>query len=228
MIEQHSNSILHNTAVLFDLDGTIIEPQEGIINSILYALQKMGIEEPHKEELRDFIGPPLIDSFALRYHLPREKANEAVQWYREYFSAQGLYQATLYDGMESLLSLLHTQGKRLFVATSKPTVFAEQILHNFRLHSLFEAVIGSNLDNTRKDKNEIIAFVLNEFCVERSTAVMVGDRKYDILGAKDNAIQSIGVAYGHGSVAELQHAHADHIVHTCQELQSLLVPQPLM
>ena len=149
--------------ILFDLDGTIIEPEEGIINSILYALDKLKIEESDKDDLKSFIGPPLIDSFTNRYRLNNTEATEAVRFYREYFSKKGIYQNTLYENIIHLLIELNNDGFRLFLATSKPTIYAEKILTNFKIRSYFKGVVGSNLDNTRRDKTEIIKFVLTEF-----------------------------------------------------------------
>lgn len=209
--------------ILFDLDGTIIEPQEGIINSILYSLHAMGIEEPNEEELKSFIGPPLIDSFVTRYSLTIEEASKAVDLYRVYFSFEGLYQSTLYTGIVELLTTLYQKGFKLFIATSKPTVFAHRILLHFNISDLFEGIIGSNLDNTRKDKSDVIAFAIEQFHLNRDETIMVGDRIYDIIGARNNSLVSIGVTYGHGGIKELQDAGANHIVETVRTLSSLLL-----
>ncbi len=209
--------------ILFDLDGTIIEPQEGIINSVLYALNKLGIEEKSTAKLKGFIGPPLIDSFTDRYSLTETEANEAVNHYREFFSKKGIYQNTLYNGIIDLIQELSNKGFRLFVATSKPTVFAKRIIAHFQLGHFFEDIVGSNLDNTRKDKTEIIQYLIQSFNLTSSETIMVGDRKFDIIGAKNNSVLSIGVTYGHGSNKELQDSNADLIACSCLELQTLIL-----
>lgn len=209
--------------ILFDLDGTIIEPQEGIINSVLFALKKMGINEKNQEALKSFIGPPLIDSFANRYNLNSEEAEQAVTHYREYFSKTGIYESSLYDNVSTLLVELKNEGFRLFLATSKPTFYAEQILLNYELRSFFDGVVGSNMDNTRKDKTEIIEFVITEFGLERAETLMIGDTKFDIIGANNNSIKSIGVTYGHGSIKELREAHVHFIANSCMELLNIVI-----
>ncbi len=208
--------------LLFDLDGTIIEPEEGIINSILFALNEMGIEEPNKDKLKAFIGPPLIDSFLTYYDLNLDQANLAVEHYRLFFSKQGIHQNNLYDGIEDSLQYFKKQNYRLFIATSKPTIFAEKILANYQLTGYFDGVIGSNLDNTRKDKAEIIQFVLSKFGLRPNESLMIGDRKYDIEGAKKNHLESVGVTYGHGSIEELKAAGTNYLVANPLALKSLI------
>lgn len=221
--EDYKTSMHSISNVLFDLDGTIIEPEEGIVNSVVYALKKLGIEETNRDELKSFIGPPLIDSFKYRYGLSDSQATEAVNYYREFFAEKGIYQNTLYDGIEDLLEYLTKNDFRLFIATSKPTVFAEKILKNFNLDKFFEGIVGSNLDNTRKDKAEVIQYLLNEFDLEKEATIMIGDRKFDTIGAKENSLKSIGVTYGHGSPEELQEVETDYLVDNCKELQSLFM-----
>lgn len=204
--------------IVFDLDGTVIESEEGIVNSVLYALSKLGIKEDNHESLKQFIGPPLIDSFIEKYKLTQGEAIEAVNYYREFFSEKGIHQNYVYDNFTSLLEELKVEKFRLFIATSKPTVFAKKIISHLELDDYFEGIIGSNLDNTRKDKTEIIAFVLQEFCLKRNETLMIGDRKFDIIGAKNNKVHSMGVSYGHGSISELQEAKADFVASNCLEI----------
>ena len=208
--------------ILFDLDGTIIEPQEGIINSVSFALNKMGIQEKDVDLLKKFIGPPLIDSFKRYYNLDNPKANEAIKYYREYFLLKGINENSLYVNIDTLLNSLYLKNKNLFIATSKPTVFAKQIIKNYKLDNLFQQIIGSNLDNTRKNKDEIINFVLSKNQLSKSESIMIGDRSYDIIGANKNGIKSIGVTYGHGNEKELKDARANYIVNTVEELNKLL------
>ncbi len=208
--------------ILFDLDGTIIEPQEGIINSILFALNKMDIREENHQELKSFIGPPLIDSFATRYHLNKGKAEKAVNYYRQYFSKKGMYQTTLYPDITKVLGRLKDENYNLFIATSKPTIYAKKILINFKIFNLFKEVTGSNLDNTRRDKTEIIGFILKTYGLDPNGTLMIGDRKFDIIGAKNNALMSIGAVYGHGSLEELQAEKVDFIANNCEELYTII------
>ncbi len=209
--------------ILFDLDGTIIEPEEGIVNSVVFALNKLGIDESDKKKLTKFIGPPLIKSFANFYELSDKDANKAVQYYREFFGEKGLYQNFLYDDIKELLEHLQDRGFKLFVATSKPTIYAKKIIKNFNLDKKFEGIIGSNLDNSRTDKTEVIQYVLNSFDLNPQETIMIGDRKFDMIGAKNNNLISIGVTYGHGNIEELKKAKADFIVNSCQELQSIFI-----
>ena len=208
--------------ILFDLDGTIIEPEEGIVNSVSYALNKIGIKENTIGTLKKFIGPPLIDSFQAYYNLDIQKANKAVNYYREYFSKKGIKENSLYEGIDILLKELHLKKIKLFIATSKPTIFAKRILKDYKIDNLFQQIVGSNLDNTRKDKSEIINYVINENQLSINETVMIGDRCFDIIGANKNGIKSVGVTYGHGNEKELKDAKADYIVNTIKELNQIL------
>lgn len=205
--------------VLFDLDGTLTDPQKGIINSILFALDQLMIVENNVQELDAFIGPPLRDSFAGRYNLSHERADLAVQYYREYYAERGIFENNIYDGVHELLEYLTGNNFRLFVATSKPTVFAQKVLEHFELTNYFSGIAGSNLDNTRSDKTEIIAHVLSEYKLEVSNSVMIGDRKFDIIGAQNNSMQSIAVTYGYGTIEEINNSRPDFIVNDCNELK---------
>lgn len=199
--------------ILFDLDGTLTDPAEGITNSVKYALQKFGIEVGDKSELNKFIGPPLWDSFEEYYGFTREQANQAVEYYREHFRDKGIFENKVYPGVEGLLETLNAEGKKLVLATSKPRVFAERILEHFGLKKFFSFIAGSELDGTRVDKGEVIQFALAGIGVEKlSQAVMVGDRRHDILGAHKAGIKAIGVLAGYGGGEELLDAGADYIV----------------
>jgi phosphoglycolate phosphatase len=157
-------------SVLFDLDGTLTDPKVGIVNSILFALDQLMIVENNVQELDAFIGPPLRDSFAGRYNLSHERADLAVQYYREYYAERGIFENNIYDGVHELLEYLTGNNFRLFVATSKPTVFAQKVLEHFELTNYFSGIAGSNLDNTRSDKTEIIAHVLTKYKLEVSNS----------------------------------------------------------
>ncbi|MEC5236937.1 HAD family hydrolase [Bacillus mycoides] len=212
------------TTFLFDLDGTLTDPKEGIINAVLYVLEKMGIEEVNISELDSFIGPPIQQSFADRYNMNEIEVERAVFYFREYLKQSGLLENKVYDGITALLQELKDAGNRLFVATSKPTVFAKQVIEHFQLTSFFEEIVGSNLDGTRIKKEEIIAHILqtNEE-LKKEEMVMIGDRKHDVIGANSNGISSIGVLYGYGSEIELSDAGAIHIVKDVEELQSFCI-----
>jgi phosphoglycolate phosphatase len=210
--------------VLFDLDGTLTDPKPGITRSVAYALERMGIEVDDPDTLTPFIGPPLHQSFARYYGFDEAQARMAVALYREYFAETGLYENAVYPGIADLLERLHSRDRRLFVATSKPTIYARRILEHFELHGYFEQIVGSDLDLTRADKEQIIAEILaTHEEAAREMAVMVGDREHDIIGARANQIDSIGVTYGYGSLAELRDAGATAIAASVDELAALLV-----
>jgi phosphoglycolate phosphatase len=209
--------------ILFDLDGTLTDPKVGITSSVQYALQKMGIVADDIEKLTPFIGPPLLNSFKEFYQMSDEEAKQAIVYYRERFAVKGLYENQVYLGINELLNNLHKQGKILIVATSKPTEFSVKILEHFNLFQYFTAIIGSNLDGTRTDKGDVIEYALtNKDLAERSKIVMVGDRKYDVIGAKRNGIDAIAVTYGYGSYDELVAAEPNYIVSSVKELSILL------
>lgn len=217
------------TTFLFDLDGTLTNPKEGIINSVLYALKKVGIEELHVSELDSFIGPPIQQSFIERYNMSEGEVERAVFYFREYLKQRGLFENNVYEGIPDLLQQLKSSANRLFVATSKPTVFAKQVLEHFRLTDYFEDIVGSNLDGTRIKKEEIIAHILqtNEE-LNKEEVVMIGDRKHDIIGANRNEIASIGVLYGYGSETELTEVGATHIANDVKELHHFCIENSLI
>ncbi|MEN1935919.1 HAD family hydrolase [Paenibacillus sp. 102] len=208
------------TTFLFDLDGTLTDPKEGIVNSVSYALRKMGIDEPNQKELESFIGPPIQHSFADRYGMNEKQVKEAVTYFREYLKRSGLLENKVYEMIPCILQELKDEEKRLFVATSKPTVFAKQVLEHFNLSHFFEEIVGSNLDGTRIKKDEIIEYILHTNPeLQREEVVMVGDRKHDMIGANCNRIDSIGVLYGYGSEEELKEARATYVVKHVEEFR---------
>lgn len=209
--------------ILFDLDGTLTDPKVGIVNSILYALEKLKINEANIDELKTFIGPPLRESFLNRYNLSESSVDLAMNYYREYFSVKGLYENEVYPDIPALLEFLFANKYKLFVATSKPTLYAEKIVEHFNLNKYIVKTVGSNLDNTRTDKSEVISHVLSTFGLQTGNSVMIGDRKFDIIGAKNNSIRSIGVTYGYGSLEELELHQPDYIVNSCSEIKSIIL-----
>ena len=209
------------THILFDLDGTLTDPKEGIINSIQYALKRMDVKMEY-HELLHFIGPPLHKSFQTIFET-EEKAFEAVAIYREYFSKKGIFENFVYNGIPELLQSLNDKNKIVILATSKPTVYAKQILHHFNLAHYFKEIIGSNLDGTQTEKKDVITEVLNHIAdVDVKKIVMIGDRKHDIIGAKHHHIDSIAVSYGYGKLEELKKEEPTTIVNSVEELRLLL------
>ena len=201
-------------AIYFDLDGTLTDPKPGITRSIQYALQKLDHPTmPTEDELTWCIGPPLRASF-VRLLGAETSADLAVSYYRERFSDIGLYENGVYDGIGDVLTQLCTSGHRLFVATSKPHVFAERIIDHFGLRDHFERVFGSELDGTRVDKSHLLEYALKQASVDPARTLMIGDRSHDMVGAKNNGMKGIGVLYGYGTRDELLDAGAHHVCAT--------------
>ncbi|MDD6214392.1 MAG: HAD-IA family hydrolase [Firmicutes bacterium] len=208
--------------IMFDLDGTLTDPKEGITNCVKYALESFGIHENDERVLMKFIGPPLVDSFEELYGFSPEDANRAVEKYRERFSSIGIFENAVFDGVPEMLTKLKIKGKKIALATSKPHIFAERILEKFKLLKYFDYTVGSELDGTRNYKDEVINEVLGLASTDKSNAVMVGDRKHDILGAKKCGVTSIGVRVGYAEPGELEAAGADYIFDTIAELSDFL------
>ncbi len=204
---------------LFDLDGTITDSAPGITNSVVYALKKYGVEEKDYDKLCKFIGPPLVDSFQEYYGFSREKALEAVEYYREYYRDKGIYENSVYGGFEEVAKTLKEHGKRLAVATSKPEPFAKRIIEHFGLAPYFDCVAGMELDGRRGTKAEVIRYAMDLVRVKDKRGVlMVGDRKHDVMGARSTGIDCLGVLYGFGTREELAQAGADYIAETVEEI----------
>ena len=210
--------------ILFDLDGTLTDPGIGITNSVMYALKKFNIEVPDRSALYKFIGPPLKGSFEEFYHFTPDQSEQAVSFYREYFRKQGMLENMVYDGIPEILDHLKANGKKLIVATSKPEAFTLEILRHFRLYDYFDFIAGATMDDTRNKKADIIRYAL-ESCniTDKSSAIMIGDRKHDIIGAKENGLDSIGVLFGYGDRKELTVAGATFIAASAAEVESLIL-----
>lgn len=224
--------------ILFDLDGTLTDPKVGITKSVQHALKHYGIEE-EADNLTNFIGPPLIDSFMQFYGFSLEQAREAVTVYRERFAPIGKFENEVYPGIPEMLSSLKEAGVILAVASSKPELFVEQILEHFDLRKYFDVVVGSLLNETRTSKEEVVEEALRQLrdiastkdstnngeSAEntKETTAMVGDRKFDIIGAKTHNLAAIGVSFGYAQPGELEEAEADHIADTVEELKSYLL-----
>lgn len=210
--------MMYNT-ILFDLDGTLTDPAEGITNSVAYALKHWNIEIADKSTLNCFIGPPLYESFSKYFNFSENEAQKAVEVYREYFSVKGLYENKVYDGIEEVLFLLKSAGKKLAVATSKPEHFAVKILKHFSLEKYFDVIAGATMDGTRINKDDVIDYAIKQLSVtDKSKILMIGDRMYDVIGAKEMGIDCLAVSYGYGSREELENAHATFIVDNTKEL----------
>lgn len=210
--------------ILFDLDGTLTDPREGITKSVQYALQRMGVEVTDLTLLEHFIGPPLFDEFKRCYGFTDVQAARAVDYYRERFGSVGWKENILFDGVHELLRCLHANGRKLAIASSKPTVFVEKILRLFDLDRYFDAVSGATLDGAVSTKTQVVARALQMLCAENKTsAVLVGDRMHDVEGACENGIACIGVTFGFGGQEELREAGADVIVSSMQALQETLL-----
>lgn len=212
------------TNILFDLDGTLTDPKTGITKSVAYALKSFGIEVKDLNSLCKFIGPPLRISFRDYYGFNEDDCFKAIEKYREYFRETGIFENEVYPGVENLLKNLKQSGRHLFIATSKPTVFATRILEHFNLLRYFDYIAGSELDGSRDSKSEVIKFALKENgLTDLTNVVMVGDREHDVIGAIENNIDVIGVLYGYGDRAEIEKASATYIVETVDELSELLM-----
>lgn len=216
--------------LLFDLDGTLTDPKEGITKSVQYALHALGVEEPDLNRLTCFIGPPLVDSFMEYYDFTREQAKTALAKYRERFQNIGIFENRVLTGIPEMLKSLKSAGKVLALATSKPEPFARKILEKYGLIGYFDEVVGSTMDETRNTKEAVIREV---FCrlklteEQKKQALMIGDRKHDIVGAKACGIASLGVRIGYAEEGELEAAGADFIRDTVEDMEAFLLEREL-
>lgn len=209
--------------ILFDLDGTLTDSGPGITNSVMYALGRFGISVEDHSELYRFIGPPLLSSFKEFYGFDDSTAKKAVEYYREYYSDKGIFENTVYNGIPELLKQISGSGRKSALATSKPEKFAVQILDHFGLSQYFSNITGASMTEARTEKTELISIALSSLNIkDKSSAVMIGDRRFDIYGAAANDIASIGVLYGYGSHKELTDAGADFIAETPQKIAELI------
>lgn len=208
----------------FDLDGTITDSSLGITNSVMYALKKFGITETDRTKLYKFIGPPLTDSFREFYGFSREEALLGVKYYREYYQDKGIYENLVYDGFEEMIKTLKAAGKMTVVATSKPEPYANRIIEHFGLACYFDYVAGMELSGGRATKAEVIRYAFGlcglekDKCEDRERVLMIGDRKHDVIGAKEVGIDCLGVLYGFGSREELEEAGADYIALAVEDI----------
>jgi phosphoglycolate phosphatase len=199
--------------IWFDLDGTLTDPKLGITRSIQYAFSRPDRQPPPEDELMWCIGPPLRASLKTLLGTD-DLAVKALSFYRERFADIGIFENEIYLGIEDTLSVLAKSGRRLFVATSKPSVYAERIIDHFKLRFYFERVFGSDLDGRQSDKTDLLGYALQTMRVDPSQATMIGDRSHDMIGARNNGMTAVGVLYGYGSKEELLNAGAHHVCTT--------------
>ena len=200
------------STIFFDLDGTLTDPGVGITNSVAYALKKWDIEVSERSLLYPFIGPPLSDSFQRYFGFSKEDSMKAIEYYREYFRDRGIFENEVYPGVHEMLTALRSEGKKIVLATSKPEGFAKTILEHFDLAKYFDFVAGASMDESRSKKGQVIAYALESLRItDKSTVVMVGDREHDVMGAKENSLDCIGVLFGYGSREELETAGATYV-----------------
>ena len=206
--------------ILFDLDGTLTDSGEGIINCAILALEHFGLPIPTREEMRVFVGPPLDQTF-IKFGVPADKTDEAIDVFRSRYIPIGKFENHPYPGIHEALKALKAQGHRLFVATSKPEETALEVLEKFELTEYFEQICGATMDNSRCHKADVIAYLQRQVG-NISKAIMVGDTQFDVLGAAAHGIPTIGVAWGYGEVNDMQAAGAARIVYTMDELVDAL------
>ena len=214
--------------VLFDLDGTLTNPEEGIVNCFQYALQKMGRSSISRSVLSSYIGPPARIVFSNLIESNDEaKIEKAIEYYRERFSIKGMYENQVYSGISELLRLLKSNNTSIFVATSKPKIFAEKILKHFKISDYFNKIYGPQLNGRNENKIELVRELMEDNELDPLKTIIVGDRKFDIEAGKSNKISSCGVTYGFGSLDELLSAQPDKICSTVAELGDHLLNKEL-
>ena len=210
--------------LFFDLDGTIVEPSKGIVNSILYSLEKLNYGNVNPADLLKVIGPPLEYSYMSFLGFSEEKADEAVKLYREYYKDKGINECHLYEGIDEVIAKLHSKGYKIVLATSKPEPFAKLIIERFNLTKYFTYIAGATFDGKIKKKEDVIANALKQLNITTpSDVIMIGDRKHDLIGASINNMDSIGVLYGFGNRQEFIENNATYIVDTVNDLYNKII-----
>ena len=207
-------------AILFDLDGTLTDSGEGIMNCAKLALEHYGLPIPSEAELRTFVGPPLHESF-IRFGIPAEEADNAIKIYRSRYIPIGKFENHPYEGIREVLEQLKAAGHTLYVATSKPEAMSVEILEHFDLAKYFDIIAGASFDRSRSSKEDVIAYLLSQ-CGDYDVKIMVGDTAFDVIGAKAHGIPTVGGSWGYGKVADMDQAGASSIAHTMDELYQML------
>lgn len=211
------------THVLFDLDGTLTDPGLGITNAIMYSLEKSGIKVGDRADYYPFIGPPLISSYMNYIGMTEAEAQKAIEYYREYYNAGGMFENRVYEGIPELLARLKKDGRKLVVATSKPDYFAAQILERFGILSFFDFVGAASMDGKRNTKTKVIEHVIEKCGItDPVRCIMVGDRKYDVEGAHHFLMPCVSVLFGYGTREELERAGSDYIARTPEDVEDCI------
>jgi phosphoglycolate phosphatase len=209
--------------IAFDLDGTLTNPESGLLAAFVYCFKKLGVPYDSKDSLKKYIGPPLYDEWQKDFGWSFDEASFAVEVFREYYNIYGWWDNEVYSGIEELLRELKARGKRLVVATSKPEVTAKKVLRHFGLDKYFDYIAGASMNGSEDLKWQILNRALSAVDAEKNEAILVGDRKYDAEGAKICGIDSLGVLWGHGSREELEVAEFTYIAESSKEVEGLLV-----
>ena len=212
-------------SAIFDLDGTIMDSEEGIVRSVEYALDKMGVTEYDRQTNLRFIGPPLVDSFMEYYSMSEEDALRAVDFYRERYSVTGIYEARMYDGVRELLTRLKEQGVKLYIGSSKPEKYVRMILEKQGILDLFDYVAGATFDESRNNKEQVLTYLFEQVKIDKKSAVMIGDRYHDIDGAHYVKIPCIAVLYGFGNEAEFKKHGAEYIAADTDEILKIITSE---
>lgn len=210
-------------AILWDLDGTVLASKRGVFRSVAYALNKLSLPMPSEDELLAFLGPPLNIGFAQVCQVPADKVDDAIRLYREYYNGGGKFEAEIFSGVPEVLQELRKHGIACYITTSKPQVFATQILEHFGIRNMFDAIYGSELDGSRSHKDEVLQYCLDQQSLCAKDVVLVGDRCYDVNGAAKLSIPCVGVLFGYGSREEFEAAGAAYIVADSHELLERLL-----
>ena len=212
-------------SAIFDLDGTIMDSAEGIVRSVEYALEKMGVTEYDRQTNLRFIGPPLVDSFMEYYSMSEADALRAVAFYRERYSVTGIYEARMYDGVRELLTRLKEQGVKLYIGSSKPEKYVRMILEKQGILDLFDYVAGATFDESRNNKEQVLTYLFEQVEIDKKSAVMIGDRYHDIDGAHYVKIPCIAVLYGFGNEAEFKKHGAEYIAADTDEILKIITSE---
>lgn len=207
-------------AIFFDLDGTLTDSGEGIINCATLALEHFGLPVPSRQQMRVFVGPPLDQTF-IKFGVPAGSTDEAIRVFRSRYTTIGKFENFPYPGIRELLETLKNHGHQLYVATSKPETMAVEVLEKFELAGYFRQICGATLDGSRSEKADVIAYLLQQ-CGQLENTVMVGDTAFDVIGAAKHGISTIGVAWGYGEVADMEASGAIAIAHSPAELLAIL------
>lgn len=210
-------------SLLFDLDGTLTDSKSGLVNAVNYAVKKIGLAPLPSAVVDLFLGPPLFGSFERHCGMDKETAKTAVSYFREYYTNKGIFENKPYEGIADLLEALEASEKRLFVATSKPTVSALQVCAYFNIDRYFIEILGSELDGSIIEKSDIVGILISRHSLDKGRTLMIGDRENDIEGGRKNGLETVAVGYGYGSEEELRHSNATYYAKTMSDLKKLLL-----